>query len=411
MVTPQDVLTRIAALMGAWNQGITRRVRPRRRGDDPIQIVAYRGYGTEQQCLLLGRVLKDRRIDAASASDSAWKNLVSTYRRLESDEIPGARMRVSFAGDEQDVVTDAEGYFRVWLHPRAQLPPQRHWHDAALELVAPSPPGADTVRATGHVLVPPASAVYGVISDLDDTVVQTNVTSLVRMARTVFFGNARTRLPFKGVAAFYRALRDGALGGAHNPIFYVSSSPWNLYDLLTEFLELQGIPAGPLLLRDWGISRRAGLPNAHGPHKLGAIRQILETFPRLPFLLIGDSGQEDPEIYRDITRAFRGRILAAYIRNVTPHPERSAAIRALAREVVEAGSSLILADDTLAAAAHAAEHGWIAAAALAAIRAETQLDRRGAAGAAAPAAGGTSQADSAPTIIVEGTAAPEQGIT
>ncbi len=79
----------------------------------------------------------------------------------------------------------------------------------------------------------------------------------------------------------------------------------------------------------------------------------------MPFILIGDSGQRDPEIYRALLHDHPGRIPAIYIRNVSSDPERTKAIRTLAAEVTEAGSSLVLADDTLAAARHAAEHGWI----------------------------------------------------
>src|SRR5690606_1975618 len=97
-----------------------------------------------------------------------------------------------------------------------------------------------------------------------------------------------------------------------------------------------------LLLRDWGISERGLLPRRHGDHKLGAIRQILECYPALPFILIGDSGQQDPEIYCDVVRQYRGRILAVYIRSVTDDPGRAEAIGRLADEVRSAGSDLLL---------------------------------------------------------------------
>ena len=127
----------------------------------------------------------------------------------------------------------------------------------------------------------------------------------------------------------------------------------------------------------------------HASHKVAAIARIAELYPRLPLILIGDSGQEDPEIYREIVRRYPARVLAIYIRNVTPDPARSAAIRALADEVREAGSTLILADDTLAAARHAAERGWIAREALEDVAAEKRADD--------PA-----DAPRAPTVVVEG---------
>jgi phosphatidate phosphatase APP1 len=203
-----------------------------------------------------------------------------------------------------------------------------------------------------------------VISDLDDTVLRSDVASKLRLARTIALGNAHTRLPFAGVAAFYRGLHGGADGKAGNPIFYVSSSPWNLYDVLCDFLELRHIPSGPLLLRDWGLSPAEPGPTGHATHKTRHIEAILGLYPHLPFILVGDSGQEDPEIYHRVVHAFPRRIQAVYIRNVSRHPERVGAIQALAREVEAAGSTLLLADDTLAAARHAAAQGWLDATSL-----------------------------------------------
>ncbi|HKN67243.1 MAG TPA: App1 family protein, partial [Gemmatimonadaceae bacterium] len=149
------------------------------------------------------------------------------------------------------------------------------------------------------------------------------------------------------------------------------SSPWNLHDVIADFLDAQEIPVGPMLLRDWDIGREMMRTRQY---KLAQIREIMGTYPELPFILVGDSGQEDPEIYGKLVSEFPGRILAIYIRNVSPHPERLASIRLLADRVSAAGSTLLLADDTLTAARHAAAHGWIDDAALADIGTEKRAD-------------------------------------
>ncbi len=106
------------------------------------------------------------------------------------------------------------------------------------------------------------------ISDLDDTVIQTDVTRVIRMVRNTLLGNARTRHPFPGVAALYRALHSSA-GAPANPLFYVSSSPWNLYDMLDDFFRLRSIPEGPIFLRDWGLSSK---DRSSSGYKLAVIR-------------------------------------------------------------------------------------------------------------------------------------------
>lgn len=325
---------------------------------DPIIITPYLGYGSADRLYLKGRVLENEGIRSALVEDSLWDNLVNMYRRFASDEIPGARVQAQFDGQVVEITTDEEGFFDLWIEPKRAPAANTPWQSIDLQLLAPLRHEAP-VTAKGLVLVPHQPQ-FGVISDLDDTVVHTNATTLLKMARIVFLGNAYTRLPFPGVAAFYRALQQGHNGTMANPLFYVSSSPWNLFDLLQDFLILQDIPLGPILLRDWGLTETEILPTGHRDHKLAAIRQILDLYADLHFILIGDSGQEDPEIYTEIVGDYGHRICAVYIRNVTlDNVARPGAIQTLAGEVRRAGSDLLLVDDTQAAARHAVAQGWV----------------------------------------------------
>jgi phosphatidate phosphatase APP1 len=331
-------------------------------GDGGVRIEPYRGFGCPDRAWLRGRVLRGAPAPQAQENAGALANIAAMIQRFESDEVPGARVRIHHPGGPVTVTTNDEGFFEAWIHPQPEFAPGALWHTLEVELEHPVE--GQPRRCQAQLLVPPPESAFGVISDLDDTVVKTGATSLLRMARTTFLSNARTRVPFPGVAAFYRALQKGAGESPFNPVFYVSSSPWNLHDLLTEFLTLQKIPIGPLMLRDWGTSAQETMATGHAGHKLDAIRRIMDLFPALPFILIGDSGQEDPEIYHRVVHDYPDRVLAVYIRNVTPHPERIGAIRRLADEVENAGSSLLLTDDTHAAAIHAASRGWITADAL-----------------------------------------------
>lgn len=366
------------------------RLGARAAAERAVVIDAYRGYGTAQSLRVRGRVILDPGVRPARPGDRWWINLMHTYRRLESDEVPFARVEVRHGTATRELVSNDEGHFDGWLalnEPPTSLP----WTTVGMRLLDETRPA---VEAEAAVFVPATDARFGVISDMDDTVIRTDARSLWRMMRLTLFANAHTRVAFPGVSAFFRAL-SGGNGLPHNPLFYVSSSPWNLHDLLEHFLELNDIPEGPLVLRDWGTSERELISTGHHHHKLTAIRDVLHTYPDLPFILIGDSGQADPEIYRDVVHEFPRRILAAYIRDVTPDPLRKQSIQALADEVKRAGSSLVLAPDTLAAARHAAEHGWIAAAVLGEIEGRAGTDRAQARADGRPAEGGR-------TVVVEG---------
>ncbi|QIL74695.1 App1 family protein [Hymenobacter sp. HDW8] len=346
----------------------------------PLQLVTYRSYGTTGRLYVKGRLLTDKGIGEPGEGDSRWQNLLNMYRRFGSNEIPGAELVIRPGdGSEHHVTTDEEGYFTLNIEPKSlPAPIDFLWYPVEVELKkAPQhlPMPAD-VKEPAHVLIPPLDAEYGIISDLDDTVIQTSATNLVRMARTVLVRNAHSRLPFEGVAEFYRALQLGRNGKRNNPFFYVSSSPWNLYDLLDDFLELNDVPPGPLLLRDMSLVRKATKEpeaSAHHGHKLHEIDNLLLTYPELPFVLIGDSGQEDANIYREVVRRYPGRILAIYIRDVQ-HPGRAALVESVAEEIRQDKVEMLLVKDTVQAAEHAAKIGLLYTEAIPAIEVEKKKD-------------------------------------
>jgi phosphatidate phosphatase APP1 len=362
------------------------------------EIIPYRGYASGRRVLVQGRVQEPRHIPAATATDSVWRNLLSTFKRVDADPLPHASVRVTIAGTHHDVQADDEGFIRAWLELAEPLSASAPWHPVEFRLLDGARTNPIEASAMGEVRVPTSNAAFGVISDLDDTVIQSRITSFLQAVRTVMLGNARTRLPFPGVAAFYRALERGADGERLNPIFYVSSSPWNIHDLIAEFMDVQGIPRGPISLRDWDVVLSALTSSHLGSFKEPVIREILDLYPSLPFILIGDNSQKDPEIYRALLDRYAGRILAIYIRNVDANPERSASVQALAKEVLAAGSTLVLADDTYAVAEHAAAQGWITRETLPSIREEKKADE-GTTDAKADAPG--VETKPGPTIVVE----------
>ncbi|MFD2367996.1 App1 family protein [Pseudoduganella sp. GCM10020061] len=337
-----------------------------------LMIVPYASFGSFHRLLVRGRVLEMENFRTQAATDTRWRNMVELYKRLESDEVAGAGVIARFQGQEQRAVTDAGGYFNLEIELAKELDTDG-WINVELELDEPAGRGTARVTATAQVLVPPPTARFGVISDIDDTVLWSNVTNKLNMMRMLARSNSHTRKPFKGVGAFYRALHAGASGGERNPVFYVSSSPWHLYGPLTEFFKLQGIPLGPLLLKELGMRQVFG-EGRHHTHKLEKIEMILRFYPNMKFVLMGDSGEQDPELYSEAVRRHPQAIRVIYIRNVNPDPARIDAIDKLVAEVSATGAQLILTPDSVAAATHAAGEGLIDIAAVAAVRADKRED-------------------------------------
>lgn len=340
----------------------------------PVIIVPYMSYGTSQQLRVQGRVLQNKGFGAPDPGHGALTNFIEFYKQLGSDEVPSARLKVRFDGVEQETVADNGGYFHAEL-ALPKLVETSGWQEVELELIHPVPRKGKPVRASAQVLIPSTAARFGVISDIDDTVLWSNVGNKLRMLKMLAVSNAHTRKPFKGVTAFYTALQQGVSGKENNPIFYVSSSPWHLYTQLVDFFKAQGIPLGPLVLKGLGLKALFG-SNRHHDHKLANIERILQTYPHLPFILIGDSGQHDPEIYKEVVERHPGRILAIYIRNVNPDPARVAAIDRLIDEVKTGDTQLLLVPDSEFAAMHAAGEGWIRPEDLTTIRSDKKDDER-----------------------------------
>ena len=354
-----------------WTDYLLTRYLARKGRLQRLQLDTYRSYGMATRFYIKGRLLGDRGLQPQTATDSGWRNFRSMVRRFNSREIAGADLVAELPdGSLHTVTTDDEGYFTLILEPHALPAPAAYlWYPIPVR-VARLPQAFATaqadVQATANVLVPPPGAEFGVISDLDDTVFETRATNLFRMLARTLLSNAHSRQPFEGVAAFYRQLQRGRTSRPDNPFFYVSSSPWNLYDMLDEFMGLHDIPPGPLLLRDFTIATPKTTPPPgvtgsaaiHFAHKLHEIDDLLTTYPALPFVLLGDSGQQDARIYREVVRRHPGRIRAIYIRDVQV-PERALLVGTIIEELKVDGVPMLLVADYAAAAAHAAGLGLV----------------------------------------------------
>lgn len=334
-------------------------------GRGGLFIQAYRGFGSPNGLFLIGRVFRQPGFGASLREDRLRRDLIDLLRRLLRKPIKDASVRVRYKDSITVVRTDRHGFFRVDLEPEA-MPSDVTWHVMELSLDNPTDERATT---TGEFFTPTSSAQYGVISDIDDTVVYTGVANTLRMMWRLFAQGAESRVVFPGAPELYRAFHEGAGSGEGNPLFYVSRGPWSIYEVLVELFRNQGIPNGPvLILREWGMKRGSLLPRRAREHKLDSIRYILDLYPEMSFILVGDSGQRDPEVYTRILREHSGRISGIYIRDVSGDEKRSAAIAELARECRQDGCDLILAPDSVAIAEHAAEQGLIPTSAVTTVR-------------------------------------------
>lgn len=327
-----------------------------------ILITPYRSYGTSSHLYVLGRALDDIPLKIVE-DQSLITTFKNTYKQFDSFEIPGAeialdipeiaRLRTKTDGEgfflfdktiseDLSTVADEEGWVKVHLYYKEELGPRSSMEDK---------------HFIGELLIPDKRAEYGVISDIDDTILHTDVTSFLklRLLKNSLLTNAYNRIPLKGAPEFYQKLHLGKCGENKNPIFYLSNSPWNLYQYLKLFLDFNQFPKGPILLRNFrGPFDRSLKPEK--PHKQKEIINILKTYPDLNFILMGDSGEHDASIYTDIAVQYPDRVKAIYLLSVK-HKRQMRRIKSI---VDNFNTTPVLMVDTAAEAEeHARENGFI----------------------------------------------------
>jgi phosphatidate phosphatase APP1 len=343
------------------------------RGHRRPLVLPFIGHGSPRRIRIGARVVLGRpdavpdAIPAEEPAPPAAKRrsrravFLASISRFFTVEIPLASVAVRTPAGSRQLRADSDGYLDAVVEDPGFEP---GWHDVELTL-------DDGTSATAPVLVVDPRADIALVSDVDDTILETGLTRGLAFLRATLLTETADRAPLPGAAALYRALvapRDGV----GRPVFYVSTSPWNLHASLLEFIALRAFPLGPLLLTDWGPGHGSLFRIGAREHKTALIHRILEEHPGLNLVLIGDTGQLDPEIYAAIAQAFPDRVRAVYVRRAGPwDTRRGAEVQALAARVTAQGVPMLVVDDSTAIAEHAATIGLLERGAVAAVRAET----------------------------------------
>lgn len=303
------------------------------KNDEPsgeLHLQPYLGYSTENHIIVRGRALYAEVNRASNDTPSMVKNLAAMAALFMTDEAQNETVSVG----KWSAVTDEEGYYRIMI-PRGEA--RGGWSDVAVKCER-------TDKTELHpVLVTSERAEYGIISDIDDTVMQTKAWSTRKNIWTSVTGSVGSRYVFPDAATLLKRM-SGSMAGRKNPVFYVSSSPWNLHGFLDAIFTANGVVRGPKFLRDFGIDATKMVVGKHGDHKGNAIDTILSANPDLPFYLLGDSGQHDPVIYRDAVKRHVGRIKGVFIR--TPAGEGMGEEDRLPLKEIEAAGVQIFAGQT-----------------------------------------------------------------
>jgi len=216
----------------------------------------------------------------------------------------------------------------------------------------------DDTRTFSGTLFPLEAEGVSIISDIDDTIKITEVRDKEATVRNTFLREFR---PVTGMAEVYQALarrpltpslspsdgervaegrvRGGLAGSgistSNITFHYISASPWQLYEPLSAFVTTNGFPPGTFELKEFRWKDRSFFSLFASPerYKPGVIEPLLKQFPKRSFVLIGDSGERDPEIYAALARKFPDQILRILIRDVTGETAEAARYQKAFRDV------------------------------------------------------------------------------
>ena len=185
----------------------------------------------------------------------------------------------------------------------------------------------DGVRQLSVALIPPRGAPRVVrstisfwpkqgtsmVSDIDDTVKVTEINNHRAMLRRTFLESFEA---VPGMAARYRSWRDFG-----TQLHWISNSPWQLRAPLAAFLEQAGFPDAHLTLRKLDLCTLKDLFELIGSDenpKEAAVERLVRGYPERHFVLVGDAGEEDPEVYGRIARRWPDTKFTIFIRRVGP---------------------------------------------------------------------------------------------
>ncbi|HMR48885.1 MAG TPA: DUF2183 domain-containing protein [Arachnia sp.] len=283
------------------NRLLNRRLLRRGWGES---ITAFTGYGTGEQIRVLARLtlVPPNNLGLAHAASAAlyrrgWRNFIGIAR-------VGGEITIDAAGTRVTAPADRGGYFDVRIK-NPGLPPG--WHTLSLET-------ASGARTTCEVQVIDGTVDFGIVSDIDDTILSTWLPRPMLAAWNSLVLTEQARQAVPGMARLYQRLLAGHPGA---PIIYVSTGAWNTYPMIRRFMTRHGFPDGAMLLTDWGPTNTGWFRS--GPdHKRRALRELARDLPGIRWLLIGDDGQHDPELYAEFSALQPQHARGIAIRELTP---------------------------------------------------------------------------------------------
>jgi len=283
----------------------------------------YRGYANEQELIVMGHVFKPTKTKDYDFQKKKFKNAASIISLFRVKTHSNADVYLEYNGIKIHTKTLIDGYFKFCI------PLDKNaiygWIDYQVSIIY-----GNEIITTKESYIRPKKGNLGIISDIDDTFLVSYSLNPLKKLYFLLFRNVNTRKVFKDVVPHYQALSSSGrnIDEELNAFFYVSSSEWNLYRFIVKFTEIHKLPKAVLLLKDIKTSLTDFFFTGRGEHnhKFEKVKHILEFYPNLKYVLLGDDSQEDPFLYEAICKIFPVTVKAVYIRQTGTHQKEKVII-------------------------------------------------------------------------------------
>jgi len=276
----------------------------------------YRGYANEQELIVMGHVFKPTKKKDYDFRKKSFENATSIIGLYRIKTQSNADVYLEYKNTKIHTKTLIDGYFKFCV-PLEKIETYG-WIEYQVSIVF-----ENKTITTKESYIRPKKENLGIISDIDDTFLVSYSLNPFKKLYFLLFRNVNARKVYKDVVPHYQALSSSGRNNEEeqNAFFYVSSSEWNLYRFIVNFTEIHRLPKAVLLLKDIKTSLKDFFWTGHGGHnhKFEKIKHILEFYPNLKYVLMGDDSQQDPLLYEAICKIFPVTVKAVYIRKTGMH--------------------------------------------------------------------------------------------
>ena len=260
-------------------------------------VIPYTGYGSPGWIRVLCRVVLTR---GEGAVNRVTK--VRGWRSFFSIPVDDVAVTIAAGGIEYSLTADRGGV----IDARLDVALDPGWHDITIRV-------GDGETVTAPIFVIDPHGEFGIISDIDDTVMVTLLPRPFLAAWNTFVLDEHARRPVPGMAVLYERL---VRSRPNTPVIYLSTGAWNVAPTLNRFMERNLYPPGPLLLTDWGPTHDRWFRSGR-LHKQQSLERIASELPNIKWLLIGDDGQHDEELYAEFAEKHPNNVSAIAIRQLS----------------------------------------------------------------------------------------------